>query len=270
MKALKVIASIILGCVMFVAALVFGVLTTMRIFFSAGSMGKMIEQAAEENGKISLNGVDKNSSDVGIEDLQKAIDVLDGYVSKKEIYKEFGIFSSDLVKYYFGAKDEVSSKSLKRLLEKVEKKYKEETNSTVNFDELYRMIDQSVVEAKNSIKNMDADDEQAMQFIGLAFNNGVYAGILVAFFVCGLLIFLVNKNIKPVCIHLAIVTILCALANFGMSGVAKKIDTNDLMGEIISKTMQKDFMITALAFIIIAVVAIIIAATKKNKNVITA
>ena len=272
MKVVKVIVSIFLGFMMFVAALLFSLLTTGRILFSGGSMAKMLEKSTEEYGSINLNGIDKSDDEVDMSEILQAVDAIDGYVSRKEIYRELGNFSSDVIKYFLGAKDDISTKSIKKLLNKVETKYKEETGSTVNFAPIYQAIDDSTKEVKRNMKDIDRDDREAIELLGKIYDNGLYAGIIVAFGVCAILMFAINKNLKPVYIHLAIITTLCSICNFIMMGVMNKIgEEEDFTGKIIAETIQKDFMIIAVGFIVLAIVFVILAITKKNKQqVITA
>jgi len=69
-----------------------------------------------------------------------------------EVYKEFGNFTSQILKYSLGTTDDIETKELKKVIKKAVKKYEEKTGESINLDALENSIDDEVKILKKEIK----------------------------------------------------------------------------------------------------------------------
>jgi len=129
MKVVKVLLTIVLSIVMFVLVGVFGFFTTRRILFSGNNIGNIAEAIVKESGKIDINEVLDSSGELDVKELTDVIEKIDEYSDMDEVYKEFGTFTSQILKYSLGTTDDIQTKELKKVIKKAVKKYEEKTEN---------------------------------------------------------------------------------------------------------------------------------------------
>jgi tetrahydromethanopterin S-methyltransferase subunit G len=267
MKALKTFISIILGFVMFILLGLFTVITSVRIILSGDSFGKIMQDLTNQNQDISIgNSFDTNS--LTSEELDRALDEIDNYVSRDEIYEALGNVSSQFIKYYIGAIDDIDTDEVKDLTEKIAKKYEEKTGERIDLSEINENIDKAKEEMKQEVKNTNSEELEKIQYLRYFFDNGIYFGIIIGFIICGLLIVLINKSIIPLFVHLLIITILNGIG-FGIIFIATKFIpiSDEAANVIIMNSINGLFTKILIGYIVAAVLLIIgLVIAKKTKK----
>ena len=274
MKALKVLVSIFLGIIMFISVLLFGTITMVRTALSGDSIGRMIETAAKETDKIDLEDFFSNGGSVSTDELNKALDEMEEYVSREEVYEGVGDLANQLLKYYMGTVDEIDTTKVKKAVKKVAKKYEEKTGEKINIDDVEKEIDRVADEAKTELKQMSRDDRDKLELLGNIYNNGIYFGILGVFIVCAVLIVLINKSVTPLLIHLIIISIINAITN-GILFIAFRfvpIENDEVSKIILSKignVFRNMAIFSAIAFVVFVILVIIVDKNKHKKPITT-
>ncbi len=232
----------------------------------------MVETAAKETDEIDLEDFFRNSGSVSTDELNEALEEMQEYISKKEVYEGVGDLASQLLKYYMGAIDEIDTTNIKKTMKKVAKKYEEKTGEKINLDEIDKEFDRLAEEAKSELKSMPREDRDRLELFGNIYNNGIYFGLLGVFIVCAVLIVLINKSVTPLLIHLIIISIINAITN-GILFIAFRFVPieNDEMSKIILSKIGNVFrnmaLFSAIAFIIFVVLVIVIDKNKHKKPV---
>ena len=266
MKALKTFLSIILGTIMFILLGLFTVITSVRIILSGDSVGKILQGLTNQNQEINIaNSFDINT--ITSEELDKALDEIDNYISRDEIYTALGDVTSQFIKYYIGAIDDIDTDEFKELIEKIAKKYEEKNGEKIDLSEINENIDKAKEEIKQEVTK-DKEELEKIQYLRYFFNNSIYMGIIIGFIVCGLLIVLINKSITPLLVHLIIITVLNSIG-FSIIFIAMKYIpvTADPANIIIIDSINELFTKILMVYIITAVLLIIsLTISKKRKK----
>lgn len=268
MKALKVFLTIMLGIAMFILIGTFGVLTASRILLSGDNIGNIAKDIVKESGKLNFGDFIDSKEEITTEELTEAISEMEEYIDVDDLYDEFGNFTSQVLRYAAGASDEIETKDLKKAIKKFAKKYEEKTGEEINLDNIDEELDNAVKEIKQDMKQMDPDSKQALEILGVAYNNKIYYGVLIGILVCGALIVLINQSLVPLCIVTLVISILGLLANGAIALLTKLIPIDgDLISKVILSNVTGVFAKLVLIFIVIIVLSIVgIVVGKKIKK----
>ena len=273
MKVLKVLASILLGFIMFVLVGVFGILTAGRIMLSGNNISNIVRDMAKESGEFNVGQINDNEVTFNSKEFQDAIAEMKKYdINVDEIYDEFGAFASQVIKYTIGATDEIDAESMKDVLKKAAQKYEEKTGEKIDLTEIDEGIDNGINEIKQDVKQARDENSEAFEIIETIFNTKTYFGILMGIFVCAVLIVLINKSVVPLCITFIITSILGIIANIGFFVITKVVPTdNDKIVDLILNSFSHIFLGIAVAFVVVLLISIVgIVFAKRQKKPVTA
>ncbi len=272
MKFVKGFITFVLGIMFFILVAAFGVLTVGRTFLSGNNIASITKEVVKESGEVNIGQfIDKNAK-VSTNELTEAINEMEKYdIDVNEVYKEFGNFTSQIIKYALGSTDEIDTKQVKKAAHKAAEKYEAKTGEKINLDEMDEDIDNAVKEIKQEMKQQRRENRDAYEIISVVFNNKTYFGILIGFIVCGVLIVLINKSVVPLCVSTIVTSVLCIIVN-GVLFIATKVVPNDgdMVLDIAIKNLSGILMVATCVFFIILVASIIATVVlKKQRKVIT-
>ena len=273
MKALKIFLTFILGIALFVLIGTFGVLTASRIILSGNNMGSIAKDIVKESGKLNFGEFIDSKGEISTEELTNAISEMEEYIDVDDLYKEFGNFTSQVLRYASGASDDIETKELKKAIKKFAKKYEEKTGEEIDIDKVDEDIDNAVKDLKHDMKTMDSDAKRGLEILGIAYNNKIYFGVIIGIVVIGALIVLINQSIVPLCITTLVTSILGIIANGIIAVLTRLIPTDgDLISKVILNNITGVFIKVVLIFlviIILSIVGIIVGKKIKKPEVIT-
>ena len=272
MKALKVFVTIILGIITVILAGAFTILTAGKILFSGSNISNITKDVVKESGKLNFGEFIDKDATITSNELTDAISKMEEYgIDVDEVYKQFGNFTSQILKYSIGATDEIDTKEVKKAAKKAAEKYEKKSGEAIDVNEIDESIDDAVKDIKEQVKQEKRGNRTAFEVMSFIFDNKTYFGILFGMIICLVLTVLINKNIVPVCVISIVTSILGIIGNVGLSVLTKFIPREgDLMLDIVFEHMAKIFLGIAIAFIVILIISIVaIAITSKNKKTIT-
>lgn len=269
MKALKVFASIILAFFMLLSLIVFSGVLLFRVFLSGPSLGNIAKSMVEQNNTFEMDSL-FDGMKFDNDEINKIMDDMDEYVSKEEMYDEIGDLASQMIRYAAGNINHIDGTRLKETLKEAAKKYEKKTGEDVDLQELDDSIDEAIEELEKEARESETPPEVTSIF-NTAYSNGPLIGSAAVFVVCGLLIVVMFKSIKPLLIHLSILGFLHGITNGILSLAVGAIPIDDDSMKFVIDPVKGLFMKTSLICIAIAVISIILiivlSVIKKNKQV---
>jgi len=273
MKVLKVLASIVLGIIIFVLVGIFGILTAGRIMLSGDNISNIIEDIAKESGEFNVGQINDNEVTFNSKEFQDAIAEMKKYdINVDEIYDEFGAFASQVIKYTIGATDEIDAESMKDVLKKAAQKYEEKTGEKIDLTEIDEGIDNGINEIKQDVEQAKDENREAFDIMASIFSSKTYFGILTGILVCAALLVLINKSIIPLCITFVVTGILGTIANVGFFIMTRLVPTEeDQIANLILNGFSNVFLGIAVAFVIIIFASLIgmLLVSRKKKTITT-
>ena len=282
MKVIKVLLTIVLSVIMFVLVGTLGVITAGRILLSGNNIGNIAEKIVKESGDININEVLDSSGDIDVKELTDVIEKIDEYADMDEVYKEFGNFTSQILKYSLGTIDDIETKELKKVIKKAVKKYEAKTGESIDLDALDDSIDEEVKNLKKELKeerksSMNSSDESeriAFKILRTALDDKLFYGLIIGIVVIAAIIFLINMSVVPLCVSTIIISALGIIANAGLFIITKVVEKEDLMMRVVMNNMSHIFLGIAIAFVILIILSIIgivvgVSISNKKKKVIT-
>ena len=268
MKALKVFITIILGIVMTVLVVTFGVLTAGRILLSGNNISNITKDVVKESGELNFGEFIDKDSTITSNELTEAISKMEEYgIDVDEVYEQFGDFTSQVLKYSIGATDEINTKAVKKAAKKAAEKYEAKTGDHIDVEEMEEGIDNAVKEIKQEMKQQRKENRTAYDILGFIFDNKTYFGILFGIIAIAVIIVLINTSIVPLCISTIVISIFGMIGNIALFVLTKFIPTEgDLMFEIVMKHMANIFIGIAVAFLVLLIISIVLIVISKNKK----
>lgn len=271
MKVLKAILTVILSFIMFVAVVAFGVMTCVKIILSSNSISEIITDVARESDEIDLGVVIKDVNSIETEELDKALEEIEEYISKEEVYEEIGELTSQIIKYYVGATDEIDTSSIKKTIEKISKKYEEKTGESIDLTEINDGIDEMEKELKEEIETMNEEDREKLEILSLVYNNNVYFGVIFTLILCAVLIVVINKSVKPLLVIGIILSFFSAIGNGIITALFTELSIEgDRTDAIITNSVASVFRNTAIIsvglIVLFIVLLIVLNKTKPKQN----
>ncbi len=270
MKILKGIFNVFLGFIMFIALAAFSSLTALRTMLSGDFLGNVIMTITEKSEELNIGSLVNSDETISTSELDKAMEEIDEYISKEEIYNQFGDLTSQFIEYYVGARDDIDTSELKATIKEVAKKYEDKTGEKIDVDSINVEIDSAKEKIKESTKENNSELE-ALRILSFIYNNTLYYGCIVVFVICAIIMVLVNKSILPLIKHLIIILVFNGIGNgvlgFAVTKVIGDMDTTTMtIIENLKDVFMKIAIISVIVVVLLIVLFIILKVIQKNKN----
>lgn len=257
---MKKFVTVIISIIMLFCVISFTTLLSIRSIFSKNGINEILNEGTEKLDMDTYIDEFFNSNE-DTKELNKYIDV-------DEFSNAFSAYIADYLHY--AAVDngkQPSSDEMKKIIEDSVSKYEKENDVTLDMDiidEVFDKFDDKMQEARTEV----IDNNEVKILFEVIYGNGYLIALGISI-VCLVLIFLINMNIKTVCLSLGIVAIINGVMIFLMSAGLKIIleteDSLKTLSNLVSSPFRKYAIISLILGIVLLVVRNFIKEKKKEE-----
>ena len=257
---MKKVFNVFMGIIIFGALLVAGVLISARKMLSPSNMTNMLNIVAKDEG-----GYDK-FTDVMFDEMDNDFSE---YVDEKELEKAISKYFSSYFQVVGGARDEMDSEDLVKVLEKAADEYSEDHDG--------EKVSKS--EIKDAVKALEQDmdkelktEKEVKQLLEFVYSNALVISIVVVI-IALVLIYVVSKSLDKVFFHLglnAIITGILTTLAAGALGKALESETTEKVAELLNENLVGNIRTIGIIGLVVGIVCIVVSVLLKNRGVKTA
>ena len=269
MKVLKGFVSVILAFFMLLSLIAFSGILLFRVFLSGPTLGGIAKSMVEQTDSFEMDSL-FDGMKFDNEEINNIFDEMSEYVSKEDLYNEIGDLANQMIRLAAGNINHIDGSHFKETIKEAAKKYEKKTGEDVDLQELDDSIDNAIKEMEKEARESNTPAEVTSIF-NTVYSNGTLITSVVVFVVCGLLIVVMFKSVKPLFIHLAIIGFLHGITNGVLGILMSAIPLEDEEMKYFIEPIKGLFFKTALICVAVAIISIILiivlSVVKKNKQV---